>query len=100
MSGPHDFAVRAQRHSSFSTWPASIASRLTFRDDSAYAPLAEAGRRERTTYSRLMKSEKFLRTYLDHPNHLELSREIGFCAQGIFAPHNACKQRGLRKNAN
>jgi len=46
MSGPHDFAVRAQRHSSFSTSPASIASRLTFRDDSAYAPLAEAGRRE------------------------------------------------------
>ena len=26
------------------TWPASIAPRLTFRDDSAYAPLAEAGR--------------------------------------------------------
>ena len=25
---------------------ASIASRLTFRDDSAYAPLAEAGQRE------------------------------------------------------
>jgi hypothetical protein len=41
-----------------------------------------------------MKSEKFLRTHLDHPNHLELSREIGFCAQGIFAPHKACKQRG------
>jgi hypothetical protein len=41
MPKPHDFAVR-KRHIRLMHLT-SIASRLTFRDDSAYAPLAEAG---------------------------------------------------------
>jgi hypothetical protein len=66
------------------TWPASIASRLTFRDDSAYAPLAEAGRREGTIFSRPMKSRKFLQAHLDDPNQLDWSCEFRFYAQGNF----------------
>jgi len=49
VSGPHDFAVRSSavrpHEEIMRVAVASIASRLTFRDDSAYAPLAEAGRR-------------------------------------------------------
>jgi hypothetical protein len=44
-SGPHVFAVREKHHSSIDV-TASTASRLTFRDDSTYAPLVEAGRPE------------------------------------------------------
>jgi hypothetical protein len=42
MPEPHDFAVRKKCRSSGDT-PASIASRFTFRDDCAYAPLTRGG---------------------------------------------------------
>jgi hypothetical protein len=42
----HTTSPSARNVIRLTTWPASIASRLTFRDDSAYAPLAEAGRTE------------------------------------------------------
>jgi len=48
VSGPHDFTVRdhvSRPRQKRADMTASIASRLTCRDDSAYAPLAEAGRR-------------------------------------------------------
>jgi len=41
-SGPHDFAVRGMVVR-LSTWPRPSHPASRFRDDSAYAPLAEAG---------------------------------------------------------
>jgi len=62
-----------QRRSSRDT-DASIASRLTFRDDSAYAPLAEAGRRNHNYDFQDRSSDMFLREALDR--HARMSSDL------------------------
>jgi hypothetical protein len=87
---------------------ASIASRPTFRDDSAYAPLAEAGRagnshcfhhkqkrfifavptgqgKSIATVSITSRSDLFLPYRLDRANQFEMAWEFGFCAHADFA---------------
>jgi hypothetical protein len=100
MSGPHDFAVRAQRHSSFSTSPrpSHPASRFV---TIAHTPLLP--RRDGASFGFDLPDgtrKKFFARGLDHPNHVDKSREIGVFAQGIFRLKGSCGQLRLRQNAN
>jgi hypothetical protein len=61
---PHDFAVRDST-ARLAALPASTASLPTFRDDSAYAPLAGVGWDRSIAVSTKGKSEKFFATVLD-----------------------------------
>jgi hypothetical protein len=86
MSGPHDFAVRAQRHSSFRRRPrpSHPASRFV---TIAHTPLLP--RRDGASFGFDLPdgtSRIFFARGLDDPNHVDKSREMGVYAQGIFAP--------------
>ena len=86
MSGPHDFAVRELRHSSFRRRPrpSHPASRFV---TIAHTPLLP--RRDGASFGFDLPDgtrKIFFARGLDDPNHVDISREIGFCAQGILRP--------------
>jgi hypothetical protein len=84
MSGPHDFAVRELRHSSFRRRPrpSHPASRFV---TIAHTPLLP--RRDGASFGFDLPDgtrKIFFARGLDHPNHVDKSREISFCAQRIL----------------
>jgi hypothetical protein len=97
-SGPHDFAVRAPRHSSFRRRerPSHPASRFV---TIAHTPLLP--RRDGASCGFDLPdgtSQIFFTRGLDDPNHVEISCEIGFYAHRISHLTAPRERRSLRQN--